>query len=130
MFTSSRTRSRRLTPLPTPRCAQASECSECWSQSRAIRTAARSTATTASGSRASSAPSTASTSSRSETTSTRAHTNPKVTLSIYAQVMDYSEGQLERLQTLVDGGFAAEVSAHNGTERVSSAVPTDPELIP
>jgi integrase len=31
------------------------------------------------------------------------HTDPKVTLSIYAQVMDYAPGELERLRALVDG---------------------------
>ena len=46
------------------------------------------------------------------------HTDPKVTLSIYAQVMDYAEGDLGRLQALVDGGSELGVSARLGTTAV------------
>ena len=39
------------------------------------------------------------------------HTDPKVTLGIYARVMRRSEGDRERLRALVDGGVSTVVPA-------------------
>jgi integrase len=44
------------------------------------------------------------------------HTDPKMTLSIYAQVMDYGEGETDRRRALVDGESAPVVSARNGAD--------------
>lgn len=48
------------------------------------------------------------------------HTDPKVTLSIYAQVMDYAEGETERLRHLIEGAHvdAKPVQEASGLARV------------
>lgn len=44
------------------------------------------------------------------------HTDPKVTLSIYARVMRRSEGEKDRLRALVDGGMVSARFGANGAE--------------
>jgi hypothetical protein len=51
------------------------------------------------------------------------HSDPKVTLSIYAQVMFRGEGEAERLKALVEGSNWA----NNGTSAVIPPSESDPE---